>query len=97
MVHYFDTNFIQNDCLVGRVVASAIAGHEVSGSIAVLGKVLLGIFRSYENFSVMPRSLELCPVYGNRINPYCMEHIIQMVKVDVHCIAALRAVMCTYA
>ncbi|KAF9808051.1 hypothetical protein SFRURICE_017223, partial [Spodoptera frugiperda] len=35
----------------------------------LLGKVSLGLFRFFENFSVVARSLQLCPVNGNRFIP----------------------------
>ncbi|KAF9812492.1 hypothetical protein SFRURICE_018980 [Spodoptera frugiperda] len=45
----------------GLVVASATAGQGVSGSGS--GEVSLGFFRFFKNFSVVARSLEMCPAH----------------------------------
>ncbi|KAF9813773.1 hypothetical protein SFRURICE_007928, partial [Spodoptera frugiperda] len=84
-------NVLSFDCLVGRVVTRATAGQGVSGSIPASGKELLGYFRFSENFSVVARSLEMCPIYGNKTCNINCE------KVGVHCTVPLRAIMCTSA
>ncbi|KAF9807482.1 hypothetical protein SFRURICE_001087 [Spodoptera frugiperda] len=50
---------------------------QVSGSIPGLGEVLLGIVRYLENFSVVARSLELCPLLIKTI--YYKNNIIQKI------------------
>ncbi|KAF9798970.1 hypothetical protein SFRURICE_011609 [Spodoptera frugiperda] len=66
------------DYLVGRVVTSATAEQGVSYSNLGSAGVLLGFF---ENFSVVARSLELCPIYGSRFTPYYMGLLTQMTKI----------------
>ncbi|KAF9800561.1 hypothetical protein SFRURICE_015407, partial [Spodoptera frugiperda] len=59
-------NTLGTDCLVGRVATSTTARKEVTGWISGSSKILLDCIKIFENFSVVARCLDLCPVYGNR-------------------------------